>query len=149
MDLFALSRTSSTRSNTQRSKLLFECERCLDLTPTQITGRRTEPRGKIGSLVVFLGHSVNLSDSSLNLGSFPRNLDIDWTKALMLSWVCIGNRCLNCMSHCSRNLRQSRWVVGQVTSRSLDAKRVVAVATYTSSAQVLHLSPSRSVPTVS
>ena len=60
------------------------------------------------SPVVFQSHSVNLADSPLNVGGFPR--------PLMSTRLCrsldrggrIGNGCLDCLSHRSQNLRQSR-----------------------------------------
>ena len=40
---------------------------------------------------------------------FSQNLDVDLTLTFILSRVCIGHRGSNCLSHCSRNLRQSWW----------------------------------------
>ena len=45
---------------------------------------------------------------SLERWRFSQTLHVDKTLTFTLSCVCMGNRCLNCLSHCSRNIRQSR-----------------------------------------
>ena len=63
--------------DTQRPELLiknFVCDNVVLIFHSSITGRKAEPYAAIRNPVVFLSRSVNLTDSPLNVGGFPRPL---------------------------------------------------------------------------
>ena len=69
---------------------------------------------------------------SLEHWRFPKTLNVDQTVLFTRSWRCIRNRCLNCLSYCSRNVRQSCqpvWLVDfqRSTSRSLDPNMLLSL----------------------
>ena len=112
MDLFALFQSIVNGFFTQRTELLFESVvrdnvvlifHRLDHCPEKWAARSDQ---KPCGLPEPLGKYCKVS---LQRRRFAKTLHVDWALAHILSWVCSGRRCLNCVSHCSRNLRLSWW----------------------------------------